>query len=156
MSQQISEVREHAAGPALVCQVGFRLRFAQAAVWADLVAAFGAYDMRPQHYAALVTIRSEPGCSQQDLAGMLGIKRQNLVSLIDDLARRGLVEREQDADDRRINRLTLSTKGQAFLADLDVAQRDHERRIEALLSLEEQQQLIGFLRKLEKLSPCRD
>lgn len=156
MSQPETEKEQQTTGPVLVSQVGFRLRFAQAAVWNDLVATIEPYGLRPQHYAAMITIRSEPGCSQQDIAEMLGIKRQNLVSLIDELTGRGLVDRQQGVDDRRINRLTISIKGQAVLRELDAAHLDHERRIEALLSPDEQRQLIGFLRKLEKISAPQD
>lgn len=135
----------------LSSQIGFRLRFAQAAVWSDLLAAFKPFGFRPQHYAALTLIASNPDWKQQDVGNALGISRSNLVALIDELVREGLVERRQNPDNRRSNSLSISPSGADLLERMDVAQRDHERRLEQTLSGREQAMLIALLEKLTQL-----
>ena len=64
----------------------------------------------------------------------------------------GYVERRQLPSDRRFNGLFLSRAGQSLLAQMNEAQRQHEGRISAQLSGEEQHELVRLLRKLEMIS----
>ena len=150
-----TDERDRFVPPRLSSQVGLRLRFAQAAVWSDLLETFRPFDMRPQHYAALKIIESRPGCKQQDLGDSLGISRSNLVMLIDDLVNPKLIERRQNSEDRRSNALFLSHRGITLLPELDRAQLAHEARLAALLGEEERSQLVSLLRKLTRLSEYR-
>lgn len=135
----------------LSSQIGLLLRFAQAAVWGDLLDTFKPFGFRPQHYAALKIIDSQPGCKQQDLGAALGISRSNLVMLIDELVGQKLVERRQNVEDRRSNALHLSARSRALLPELDRAQLAHEKRLADLLDEQEQAHLIHSLRRLSKL-----
>lgn len=135
----------------LSSQISFRLRFAQAAVWGDLLAAFKPFGFRPQHYTALTLIASNPDWKQQDIGNALGISRSNLVALIDELVREGLVDRRQNPDNRRSNSLSISPSGTDLLERMDVAQRAHERRLEQTLDGKEQAMLIALLEKLTQL-----
>ncbi|WP_161626765.1 MarR family winged helix-turn-helix transcriptional regulator [Sphingobium lactosutens] len=135
----------------LSSQIGLLLRFAQAAVWGDLLDTFKPFGFRPQHYAALKIVDSKPGCKQQDLGGALGISRSNLVMLIDELVEQKLIERRQNLEDRRSNALHLSARGRALLPELDRGQQAHEGRLASLLEEGEQEILVALLRKLGKL-----
>ena len=132
-------------------KIGFRIRFAQSAIWKDLLYTFQVFDLRPQHYAALSMIADRDGITQQDLSSALKIQGPNLVTLLDGLAGPGYVERRQLPTDRRYNGLYLSPKGQLLLARMHDAQRQHEARIDTTLSVEEQRELVRLLRKLEKI-----
>ena len=132
-------------------QIGYRLRFAQGAVWRDLVRTFAPFDLRPQHFAALTLIASQPGCSQQDVSLRMGMKKSNFGSILDDLVVRGLVAREQKPDDRRSNALVLSREGEALMRKLNKAQEEHEGRLASLMSSEEKHVLVQLLRRLEAL-----
>jgi len=145
------EAHPYLDAAALSSQIGFRLRFAQAAVWSDLLAAFKPFGFRPQHYAALTLIASNPDWKQQDIGNALGISRSNLVALIDELVREELVERRQNPDNRRSNSLSISSAGVALLERMDVAQRDHEKRLEQALNHQERATLIALLEKLTNL-----
>ena len=133
-------------------KIGFRMRFAQAAIWKDLLETFQPFALRPQHYAALSMIAAREGMTQQDLSAALTIQGPNLVTLLDGLAGPGYVERRQLPSDRRFNGLFLSRAGQSLLAQMNEAQRQHEGRISAQLSGEEQHELVRLLRKLEMIS----
>jgi DNA-binding MarR family transcriptional regulator len=65
-----------------------------------------------------------------DLAGRLAISKQGAGQIVDDMERRGYLERRPDPADRRARLLYLSTRGTAAL---DAARRFHrryERRLE--------------------------
>ncbi len=59
--------------------------------------------------------RGAQGASQKALADLLGIEGATLVGLLDRLERDGLVERRSAEDDRRVNEVHLSRKGQALI-----------------------------------------
>ena len=132
-------------------QIGFRLRFALAAVWNDLNAAFKPYDLRPQHFAALRLIATNPGCKQQDIGDALAISKSNIVAFLDGLIRKNLLVRYPNPDDRRSYALHLTQKGNFLLASLDDAQKEHEQRLNQIISDEEAQYLNTILRKLANL-----
>lgn len=56
----------------------------------------------------------EGALSQHELGRQLGIDRTTVVELIDELERRGVVERRRNPDDRRSYLLTLTPKGRSF------------------------------------------
>src|SRR5690606_33107009 len=49
--------------------------------------------------------------SQATLGDMLLVSRPNVTGLIDRLEQRGLVERNDDPDDRRVKRIRMTTQG---------------------------------------------
>jgi len=141
----------HVATCDLARQIGFRLRFTQAALWKDLLLTFRPFRLRPPHYAALVMINDAPGLSQQDLSAQLGLKGPNLVSLINDLSKRGLVERHQRENDRRVNGLFLTGPGARVLVQMTEAHARHQARIAAVLSPEDRARLVTMLESLERI-----
>jgi len=133
-------------------QIGYRLRFAQAAVWNDLLYTFEPFGIRPQHFATLTIVASRPGCTQRQVSARLGMSRSNFVSLLDDLTGRGLVERRPSANDGRANALWLSDAGERLLRELKSAQADHERRLRARMSPDDQEILLRLLRQIEGIA----
>ena len=75
---------------------------------------FAATGVRPAQYSVLAVIERNPGLSQTRLADALGIKKTNLVAMIDDLERRGLARRMPTERDRRSYALFLTPKGKAL------------------------------------------
>jgi DNA-binding MarR family transcriptional regulator len=129
-------------------RLGFALRFAQSAVWGDLVAAFEPFGLRPGHYSALLMLRARPGCRQQDIGEALRVQRPNLVTMIELLERRGLVARTVNPTDRRSYALHLTEAGAALLDAMDEAHRAHEARLAALLGPIAPAALLPGLRRL--------
>jgi len=86
---------------ALTCLIGYMLRRAQIAVFQDVFRAFAAVGIRPAQFSVLTVIARNPGRTQSQVAAALGIKRTNIVALIDSLERRGLAERRPAPSDRR-------------------------------------------------------
>ena len=72
-------------------------------------------DLKPAQLDMMMNIHRHPGLSQQELAERLIVGRSNITMLMPELVKRGLVAREGDTKDKRIQRLTLTTMGTALL-----------------------------------------
>ncbi|MGN6791931.1 MAG: MarR family winged helix-turn-helix transcriptional regulator [Streptosporangiaceae bacterium] len=64
-----------------------------------------------------------------ELAGHLEITKQGAAQIIDDMERRGYVEREPDPEDRRARLVRLSGRGERALANARRFHHDYERRL---------------------------
>jgi DNA-binding MarR family transcriptional regulator len=140
----------------LADRFGFQLRLAQAAVWADLVAALQPFGLRPSAYSVLLILRAAPGSRPQEIGAALGIQRPNLVALIDGLEKRGLIRRAIDPADRRAHALSLTKDGQDLLAAADIAHAAHEARLAEPLGETDVTALLPLLRRLAALRPAAD
>jgi len=77
------------------------------------VANAGYSDLRPAHGNVLEQLTYSDGRRLTDLASSAGITAQSMSELVDDLERRGYVERRPDPTDRRAKRIHLTDKGHA-------------------------------------------
>jgi DNA-binding MarR family transcriptional regulator len=64
-----------------------------------------------------------------DLAARLEISKQGAAQIVEDMERRGYVERRPDPDDRRARLVHLSERGTRALAVARRFHRDYERRL---------------------------
>jgi DNA-binding MarR family transcriptional regulator len=71
-----------------------------------------------------------------------------LVALLDELEERGLLERRDDAEDRRQYAIHLTEKGTKMMAQIGRVARAHDDAICASLSDDERDQLSGLLRRI--------
>ena len=110
-------------------QIGFQLRLAQLAVFNDIIESLKSLDLRPADLSALLLIDANPGLRQHVIGDVLKIARPNIVSLIDSLAKRGLVERVIDSKDRRANQLVLTEAGKSLLEKGVEVQEMHRTRM---------------------------
>lgn len=101
----------------------------------------------PRGYQILsAVVRNEPP-TQVALAAHLGIDRTVITYLIDSLVEAGLVERKQDAADRRARRIVATAKGLRALRKLQQQVAVAEQEILGHLGEEEQRQLREGLRQ---------
>ena len=136
-------------------QVGYMLRQAQLAVFADFIAKLRGAVLRPGQFSILAIIGRNPGLSQTKVCTALGIKRANLVAAIDALESLGLVRRDASVTDRRSNRLQLTPSGQRALQTALETQMEHEARITRLLGTAGKRALLKQLAKLCELRNTR-
>jgi DNA-binding MarR family transcriptional regulator len=132
-------------------QVGYMLRQAQLAVFADFVAGQRGAVARPGQFSILAVVDRNPGLSQSRVCAALGIKRANLVAVIDHLESLGLVRRDSSLKDRRSNHLHLTPAGQRALRSALEDQALHEARITRLLGIAGRRALLKQLAKLCEL-----
>jgi DNA-binding MarR family transcriptional regulator len=135
--------------PALL---GYVLRRAQSAVFADFAATFvqAGQALTPGEFGLLVLVERNAGLSQMALARALGIDRSTLVPILDRLQARGLLVRRASPTDGRTHALALTPSGVKALARFARLVRTHEKRIASGLSSAETRTLIQLLEKVRQ------
>ena len=128
--------------------VGFQLRMAQIAMFKDFSESLGDLDVTPGLFGVLVIIEANPDLKQSELARATHLDRSTVVSVIDNLERRNLVERRAAPNDRRSNALRLTSEGGALLRKIKHKVGEHEKRLVATLSAAERQTLVKLLKKV--------
>jgi len=102
----------------------------------------------PNHFGLLSHLERGEGSTQQRIADALGLHRKVMVGLLDDLERRGLVERRRHPGDRRAHAIYLTAAARELLPRArEVADR-HEDELLAALDDGERAQLIAVLQRL--------
>jgi DNA-binding MarR family transcriptional regulator len=150
MKQRTIEADESPLGD-LEQHLGYMLRRAQLAVFADFMDSLRGPVARPGQFSVLAVIGRNPGITQSQLCEALGVKRANLVAVIDRFEELDLARREASATDRRSNRLRLTGAGQKALAHAIEDQAKHEAKIGKLLGAEGKRALLKQLAKLCEL-----
>jgi DNA-binding MarR family transcriptional regulator len=108
----------------------------------------GVLELTPADAGILRLLRAEAGPSQQELAARLRIHPSRLVAILDNLAKRGLVERRANPDDRRLYSLHLTQAGSGALEKIGAVARQHQEALLSSLSREERNTLATLLLKL--------
>jgi DNA-binding MarR family transcriptional regulator len=130
--------------------LGYFIRRAQVWVFQDFIRTLASVDIRPAQYSVLVVIAANPGLSQSDLAGALGIERARLVRLLDRLEKRGLTQRLPSPRDRRSHALQLTAQGQKVLKRAMALAAQHEARLVDKIGAEPRRLMIGLLRDFSR------
>ena len=79
------------------------------------------HDVTPVQYAILRVLAERDGQSGAELSARLLIDSATITGLIDRLEGAGLVERQPDPADRRVNRTRLTARARALQPALDAA-----------------------------------
>lgn len=132
----------------LADDVSFLLARANAIALAAGNAALAEHGLKARSFSVLVLASGDARPSQRDLAEFLRLDPSQVVSLVDDLQSRGLVERQPDPSDRRANVVVATEAGRTLAAAAREAARIAEERVHAQLSQEERELLTGLLRRL--------
>ncbi|WP_040774152.1 MarR family winged helix-turn-helix transcriptional regulator [Nocardia pneumoniae] len=107
------------------------------------------YELSMWGYAVLLGLGAEPVYTQAALAKAIGADKTRIIGVLDELQRRGLIAREPDPADRRVNLVSLTEAGRALR---DRAQRDIQAREDRLLERLPTADRRVFLRALRILS----
>lgn len=124
--------------------IGYALRRAQVAVFADFMSHIGDAGLRPAQFSVLLVIRETPGLKQSVVADALGIQRTNFVAMVDELQKKGWLDRVPA--DRRSYALHLTEAGEAKIAEALAMHTAIERRIGRLLGPGGRASLLEHLR----------
>jgi len=98
----------------------------------------------------LATLGFEQGITQQELAERLLVTKGNICGMIGRMEAVGWVERKPDPNDRRVNRVFLTGRGETLLAQ--AAPEQHALLVEIMSALApgEIQALYEFLDRLDE------
>jgi DNA-binding MarR family transcriptional regulator len=98
-------------------------------------------------YMVLTALRDGPARAQASLAAAINADKTRLIPILDDLQKRGLIEREPDPADRRVRLLGLTGEGRRLQQAVQAEIRTGE---EIMLSKIKDQ--AAFVRALAELS----
>jgi len=129
--------------------VGFNLRMAQESAFQAFSRRSQEIGEKPGRFATLTIIARNPGISQTELSHANGRDKSSLTPVIDDLVRRGLIERKRMNNDRRTYRLHLTLAGKKTLTQLTRCARQHERVLDQIIGTRDR---VNFLRILKKIA----
>lgn len=128
--------------------LGYHLRLAQRAIFADFAQGMGEFDVGPGLFGLLVIVEANPGLKQTQLAAAAQLDRSSLVPALDKLEGRGWLARRASEADRRVNGLWLTDAGAQVLRQLKQRVASHERRLARHLTPAQRQQLIELLGRI--------
>jgi DNA-binding MarR family transcriptional regulator len=115
---------------------------------AQFTEALGVLELTPADAGILRLLRVEAGPSQQELATKLQIHPSRLVAVLDNLEKRGLVERRAHAHDRRLYSIQLTQNGDEILEEIGKVAREHQDALLSALGKEEREALAVLLLKV--------
>lgn len=113
-----------------------------------LLDALAAHDLRLAHFAVLTALGDFGPLAQHELAERLDLNRSHLVRYVDDIEKRGLVQRDRDPEDRRRQHVALTPSGRTLLRRLQAVARRSQEEFLQVLSDAERQTLIALLRRV--------
>ncbi len=130
----------------LVDDLGFLLARASATTQSRGNAALADHALRVRSYSVLALAVSEQHPSQRELADFLRLDPSQVVALIDDLEKSGLVVRESDPRDRRANVVVATPAGRSAYTAARASAREAEQQSLQALNAAERAELARLLR----------
>lgn len=128
--------------------IGYHLRRASSAVAADFARAVKGAGVRQVSFAVAAVIAANPGINQGAVGRALGVKRANMVALVNELVGAGIIDRRAARGDRRAFALTLTEEGERRYRSWVDRIRAHEDRLFAAFTPGERTILIELLSRL--------
>ena len=108
----------------------------------------GPLKLEPGEFALLRAVSAGDGEPQNALAERLHISPSWMVAIVDELERRGLLERRPHARDRRVRNLHLTADGKKLLRQAERRAREFDRQVASPLSEIERLQLLDLLQRV--------
>ncbi len=130
--------------------LGYNARRAALAIIEVFLDRMSVYGLRPVDFSVLSLVAHNPGITSRQLCATLGILPPNLVKLVADLDKRGLLQRKPHPTDGRAIGLHLTAEGRKMTRDAEVTARELENGVAAPLSQAERETLMTLLRKIYK------
>ena len=128
--------------------IGFNLRMAQESAFQAFSRQSQEIGESPGRFATLTLIARNPGISQTELSQAAGRDKSSLTPVVEDLVRRGLVERRRLNHDRRAYCLNVTAEGKKTLSTMMRCARRHERNLDKIIGLRDRARFLQILKKL--------
>ena len=131
-------------------QLFFRLWRASHTRVADALASIG---LTPALFGLLNVLGERDGAIQQELGTTMGIDPSTVVSLVDELERRGLAKRRPRPTDRRAREVVITPKGRRLLGRGRRLASQVDDEVLQGLTAAQRRQLVGLLRRALAAAP---
>lgn len=125
----------------LLSQVGAQ----SARLFANALAPLG---VTPRAFGVLSNLAAAEGQTQQQLADALGMHRNNMVDLVDQMENAGWIRRERSSADRRAFALRLTPSGRAIVRRVNDQVPLIDRQLAARLTPAERSALLDVLQRV--------
>lgn len=109
--------------------------------------ALAEFGLKERSYSVLILANSGLEPTQREMADFLSLDPSQIVALVDELEKRGLVARAPGKQDRRAKTVTATAKGAKLLQQASKAAQQAEAEVLEGLPAEESAQLKALLRK---------
>ncbi|WP_458042754.1 MULTISPECIES: MarR family winged helix-turn-helix transcriptional regulator [Bacteria] len=133
--------------------ISFLLARANAISLATTNEALAMHGLKVRSYSVLGVAASDARPTQRELSEFLRLDPSQIVSIIDELETRGLVRREPDPNDRRVNVVVVTPEGREKFAAARVVAQKSELDMLALLDSTEIAALAEALNALATAVP---
>jgi DNA-binding MarR family transcriptional regulator len=107
-----------------------------------------AIDLQPPLFRVLNVVDAAEGRSQQAIGEVIQAPASRMVAIVDELERRGLVERRPHPGDRRVHALYLTDEGRELLGRARRIAHEHEQEITRGFSAADRERLVALLQKI--------
>jgi DNA-binding MarR family transcriptional regulator len=111
--------------------------------------------LRAPHYGAMVALNELGAVPQSKIAQALRTDDSYVVGLVDDLERRGYVERTRDPDDRRRHSVALTPAGREAVVRCERIANDCEAHLLRSLNDDERTAFHDLLRRIALANDAR-
>jgi len=128
--------------------LGYLIARTHKALKKKITAIVGDYNLTVPQYGILRRLYHNDGLPARDLTALLFMDSSTIMAVIDRLEAKGLVRREANRVDRRINNIHLTPKAKTMLPDLLAQVDELDQALHDLLSQEEVRSLRATLDKL--------
>jgi DNA-binding MarR family transcriptional regulator len=105
-------------------------------------------ELEPGEFALLRAVSASEGEAQNALADRLHISPSWMVTIVDELEKRGLLERRPHARDRRVRNLHLTAAGRKLLKRAERNAQQFDQQVTEPLTEAELQQLLELLQRV--------
>jgi MarR family transcriptional regulator, organic hydroperoxide resistance regulator len=110
-----------------------------------------AHDISMWGYIVLTALVEQPVRTQAALAQATNADKSRIISVLDDLQERGLIQRQPDAADRRVHLLWLTPAGDKLRQSVEAAIRVGEEEVLAALAPADREVFLRSLKALYEL-----
>jgi DNA-binding MarR family transcriptional regulator len=126
----------------------FLLARANALSLADATASLSAHGLKVRSYSVLALACADARPTQRELSEFLRLDPSQIVSVVDDLERRGWVTREPDPRDRRVNVVVATEAGRTACVEAREAVDANQHAHFTVLTHDEFETFTVLLRRL--------
>jgi DNA-binding MarR family transcriptional regulator len=128
--------------------VGYNARRAALAIIAQFIPRMAPYDLTPVTLSVLSLVAHNPGITSRQLCSTLNILPPNLVGMVAQLEKRGVIERLPHPHDRRAAGLHLTPEGETLVREAELEVSALEEEATARLTAAERKTLMRLLQKV--------
>ncbi len=130
--------------------LGYNARRAALSIIEIFLDRMSVYGLRTVDFSVLSLVAHNPGITSRQLCATLSILPPNLVRIVADLDKRGVVLRKPHPTDGRAIGLHLTLEGRKLMREAERTVRDLEDAAALRLTISERDTLMTLLRKVYK------